>query len=128
MKSKDVMQSDYTESFLGIVGTNGYVEAYDYKTAEKYDFHHSNALSPKGQKYYDDDGTLRFVKYYGDCKYTLEGSPALDPFNKGLRQIRIFARYCVEAGSTPDTQLAVADHALGTPYEGKIIGKLEDWV
>ncbi|MGC7872090.1 hypothetical protein ACPUYX_11240 [Desulfosporosinus sp. SYSU MS00001] len=113
--------------FLGIVANNGYVESYDFETAQKFDFHHSYALSPLGQRYYDDDYTLRFVKYAGDNKYTLEGSPALDPFDKGFKQIRIFAQYCVNEGVSPDTFIAVADHALGTPYEGKVIGKLEDW-
>ena len=94
----------------------------------KNDFHHSNALSPQGQKYYDEDNTLRFVKYVGDDKYTLEGSPALDPFEKGFRQIQIFAKHCIKTGAAPNSLFAVADHALGTPYEGKIIGKLEDWV
>jgi len=129
LKINDVKQSiALVEPFLGIVAQNGYVEAYDFKTAEKYDFHHSYALSPQGQKYYDDDDTLRFVKYFGDSMYTLEGSPALDPFKKGFSQIKIFARYCVKAGSAPETLFAVADHELGTPYEGKIIGRLEDWV
>jgi hypothetical protein len=39
----------------------------------------------------------------------------------------MFARHCIKAGAKPDTLFAVADHALGTPYEGKIIGKLENW-
>jgi hypothetical protein len=116
------------EPFLGIVAKNGYLEAYDLKTAKNHDFHHSYALSPEGSKYYDDDDTLRFVKYYGDDEYTLEGSPALDPFNMGSKQIQIFAKYCIEAGASPNTPVTVADHALGTPYEGKNIGTLKDWV
>lgn len=116
------------EPFLGIVAKNGYVESYDLTTAKRYDFHHSYALSIEGSKYYDDDNTLRFVKNVGDDKYTLEGSPALDPFGKGFMQVQIFARHCINAGATPDTLIAVADHALGTPYEGKIIGKLKDWI
>ena len=116
------------EPFVGLVSENGYIESYGLKKAKECDYHHQYALSQEGLKYYDSDNTLRFVKYSGDSIYTLEGSPALDPFGKGYIQIKLFAKHCVSLGADTNTPIRVADHALKTEYEGRIIGTLQEWV
>lgn len=114
--------------FIGIVSKDGYVESYNYETAEKFDFHHSLALSEKGCKEYDKKETLRFVMYKGTNTYTLEGEPALDPFNNGFKQVQLFVKHALEKGATPDIKIKVAEHYLNTKWEGKLIGKLKDWI
>jgi len=114
--------------FLGIVSKDGYVESYNYIEAEECDFHHSFALSSTGNKYYDEEGTLRFVRYSNSDVYTLEGSPALDPFNKGFEQIKNFAKHVVANGADLAIEITVLDHKLGTEYDGKKLGTLENWI
>lgn len=74
-----------------------------------------------------DDNVLIFVKSHSDNKFIVLGGPALDPFKKGFKSMRNFAKYCIQEGASPDTQVAVAGYGLGTLTESKIIGKLEDW-
>lgn len=113
--------------FLGIVAQDGYIESYDYDVASENDFHHSYCLSSQGIRYYRTEGTLRFVRYDNDPCYTLEGTPALSPFEQGFRQIQWFAKHCLQQGADPSTPIEVLDHGLGTPYEGKSLGTLQDW-
>ena len=114
--------------FIGIVSKDGYVESYNYETAEKFDFHHSFALSERGCEEYDKNETLRFVMYKGTNTYTLEGEPALDPFHNGFKQVQLFAKHVLEKGATPDIQIEIGEHYLNTEWEGKLIGKLKDWI
>lgn len=116
------------EPFVGLVSEDGYIESYGLEKAKECDYHHQYALSSKGLDYYDKQGTLRFVKYFGDNKYTLEGSPALDPFGVGYNYIRLFAKHCSDLGASLDTAIRIADHKLNTEYEGKEIGTLKDWL
>lgn len=113
--------------FVGLVSEDGYVESYGLENAARCDYHHNYTLSPKGIRYYYKDNTLRIVRYANEDKYTLEGSPVLDPFGKGFDQIRIFARHCLEYGAEPDVLIKVADHKLGTKYDGEILGSLKLW-
>lgn len=114
--------------FIGIVSEYGYIESYDYKTAEKHDFHHSFALSEKGCEIYNQKNTLRFVIYRGTALYVLEGSPSLDPFEKGYDQIKLFVSHALDNGADPELEIEVAEQYLGTKWEGKRIGKLLDWI
>lgn len=114
--------------FLGIVSKDGYVESYNYIEAEEWDFHHSLVLSKKGNKYYNEKDTLRFVRYTNSNVYTLEGSPALDPFNKGFEQIKIFVNHVLANGADPEIKLEVLDHKLEEEYDGKQLGKLKNWI
>jgi len=114
--------------FIGIVAENGYVESYDYITAEEWDFHHSYVLSKEGITYYNSPNTLRFVRYSNSNIYTLEGSPSLDPFNKGFDQIKIFVNHVLVNGADPEIEIKVLDHELGTEYDGKKLGRLKNWI
>lgn len=113
--------------FLGIVSVDGYIESYDYKTAEECDFHHSFALTEKGCEVYESDDTLRFVMYKGTNKYNLLGEPALDPFDKGRKQIKLFVKHVLDNGASEETEIEVAQHQLNTEWEGRVIGRLKDW-
>jgi len=112
---------------IGIVLENGYVESYDQETALKHNFHHSFIMSSKDKKEINYDLALRFVKLQGEEFYTLEGEPALEPYKLGRKQISIFAKYCIEHGSNPNTRVKIKDHKLGTRYEGLTIGCLKDF-
>lgn len=114
--------------FIGVVSNDGYVESYDYETAEKFDFHHSLALSERGCKVYEKNDTLRFVMYKGTNTYTLEGEAALDPFNEGFKQVQLFVNHVLQNGANPNIEIEVAQHYLNTEWEGRRIGKLKDWV
>lgn len=113
--------------FIGIVSIDGYIESYDYKTAEEHDFHHSYILSEKGCRIYNEANTLRFVMYKGSNTYTLEGSPVLDPLGKGYEQIKLFIKHVLKEGAEPLTKIEVAKHHLNTEWDGKQLGTLKDW-
>lgn len=121
------MKKEINIPFLGIVSEDGYIESYDYKIAEECDFHHSFALSQKGCQIYDEPNTLRFIMYKGTNTYILEGSPSLDPFNKGYNQIKLFVAHVIGEGASLSTKIEVAEHYLNTEWEGKQIGTLKDW-
>ena len=115
--------------FIGIVTKDGYLEWYDYYTAQENDFHHSFCLSERGLKEYDSDDTLRFVlngphNGYNRLCIALEGNPALDPYNTGRKQITIMRGLFLKLGADENISLKVEDHKLDTRFENKIIGIL----
>ena len=112
--------------FVGIVSKEGYTESYDYKKAEKYDFHHDYIMSQKALQSFDYDKTLRFTYNKKDDAYKLEGVPSLDPFGKGSKQIKKFINHISKKGANPKTRIMIEDQRLNTPYEGTTIGTVEN--
>jgi hypothetical protein len=127
-KMKEGTTSQKGVPFLGIVGEKGYIESYDQDKAQKSDYHHSFALSIKGNEIYEQDSTLRFVRQGNSKTYTLEGGPTLDPFGKGFAQIKQFAAHVIKEGAPLDSPVSVGQQHLGTEFEGKSIGTLADFV
>ncbi|MFZ5967188.1 MAG: hypothetical protein ACOYVK_08430 [Bacillota bacterium] len=66
--------------------------------------------------------------YKGTDTYTLEGEPALDPFHKGRNQIKQFVQHVLENGASEDTKIEIAQHHWNTEWEGKVVGRLKDWM
>ena len=119
---------------VGIVTRDGYVESYNYSKGKKFDFHHNFIMSQKAittMEDIDDNNALRFI-HYNKCTqhdkntYTLEGEPALDPFNKGAKQIKKFVEHVLENGADPTMEVEVLNHHLGSIWEGKTLGTLSE--
>lgn len=114
--------------FIGIISKDGYIEYYDELTAEMNDYHHSFCLSEKGLEYYDDDSTLRFIYYEEDKQINILGDPALDPFEKGLIQLKKMCELLKSNGVPSTTDIFVEQHHLNTKYENKVIGQLKTFI
>ncbi|MFW2490891.1 hypothetical protein D2A34_24620 [Clostridium chromiireducens] len=106
---------------------NGYIESYDHGMAKKYNYHHAFIMSSKDKKEINYDSILRFVKLEKEDFYTLEGEPSLEPHTIGKKQIKVFAKHCIENGVDPNTRVKIKDHKLGTLYENRFIGSLKDF-
>lgn len=121
------MDIDKYIPIIGIVLEDGHVESYDHETAVKHNFHHTFIMSSQDKKEIDYDSALRFVKLENEDFYTLEGEPALDPHTIGKKQISFFAAHCIENGVDPNTRVKIRDHKLGTFYENRFVGCLNDF-
>ena len=92
---------------VGLVATDGYIEGYSLEIAKEADFHHTFALSLKGNDYYEnDDNTLRWAWNDVETKwdthtFTLEGNTIHDPYGAGRAQIQQFARYVLSEAPIP---------------------------
>ena len=121
------------QPWIGMVPENQPAEHYNYADAEKADFHHSHAVQDLDA--YDADNTLRYVRLgYSDTgemseKSTIEvtGSPALDPYGKGRKQITAMAKDLIDKGAPPDLQIVVGDMGLDHEMEKTTIGPLSDF-
>lgn len=120
--------------FVGIVTKDGYIESYNYKTAKKHDFHHSFIMSKRAKDAMgsiDDNNALRFIHYnkctpYDENTYVLEGEPALDPFGKGVKQLRKFVKHVLDNGAAPSMRVKVLNHHLGSDWDSKTLGTISE--
>jgi len=115
---------------LGVVGRDRFYESASLDDMKRSDYHHLFALSPRACDYFDDDATLRWIWYADDYHnkiITLEGHPSLDPFRSGRGQISQMSDELISGGIPPDIGLRVGQQYLGTEFEGKVIGRLEDF-
>jgi len=114
--------------FIGVVLSNGQIEAYDEDAAKKADWHHSSLFTDKGLEAFDNDSTLRFVRMEGENDITLEGSPSLDPFESGWNSISKLSQYLINFGMSSNTILKIGQQYMGTEFEGKQIGTIDDFL
>ena len=114
---------------IGIVFPNKKISSYSLKDALYYE-HHSLILDEEDYKIWEsEDDNLRFVYYHTSNMIGLKGNPSLYPFEKGnYDMITTLIRYLTKNGLPIDTKIFIENQYLGTDYEGKMVGTLEDWI
>lgn len=118
---------DKSLPFIGVVLPSGQIESYNEQEAEDNGWHHSHLFSDKGLEAFDNDSTLRFLRYNSDDIVTLEGAPSLDPFESGWNLISKLCQHLIEKGMSSNIPVEIMQQNMGTEFEGKIIGTLSDF-
>jgi len=124
---KDSQQQE--SPWIGVLTGDGRHEFRNMREGAEADWHHTNAM-----KLYDDweaDSTLRFVRdiNHGTLRnrIILRGGAVLDPYGKGEKQIVELAKRLKKEGAPGDLEFKVDQMLLGTDFEGKTIGTIDDW-
>ena len=86
------------------------------------------AMSEDMADAFDDDASLRFVRFGDAREIQIKGNSALDPMGKGKAQIRELAIKLKEEGMPGNFKIRVEEVGLHTDYEGQIIGTIDQWI
>lgn len=113
------------EPWIGYIQKEGKAEHYNREQGEAADWHHSMVVQDIDA--WDADDTLRYVRQGDSNQVNVAGTPALDPYGRGRRQLDQMAREMLNAGADPDIRVVVENMALGHEMEGADLGALSDW-